>query len=85
MADASMNISRVVRTLLANQGKQQADLAAYMNVTAGVISKKLSGRSTITADDISDFAEYFNVGAGLFFDDPTTLVRNRWFLSPELV
>lgn len=84
MSTANDNIPRIVRTLLAHQGKQQADLAAFMNVTPGVISKLLSGRRAVSVDDVVRMADFFDVSPALFFDDPATLVRNRWFLEPAL-
>ena len=84
MSAAHDTIPHIVDIYLAARQRTRADLAAYMNITPSVISKKMSGRSRITADDIEAFAAFLDVSPAMFFEDPATLVRNRWFL-PTLV
>lgn len=84
MSTATTNIGLNVRILLLQQGKEQRALAAAMSITPASLSRKLSGHRPISVDELSAFAQFLEVPAGLLLEDPGTLVRNRWFLDPAL-
>lgn len=67
--------ARVVRTLLAHQGKSRAELAQVLQVHVSAVNKALSGRRSWSADDIAIMAEFFNVTPLVFFDPPESLIR----------
>ena len=84
MSTATTNIGLNVRILLLQKGKQQSALATAMGITPASLSRKLTGHRPISVDELSAFAEFLDVPAGLLMEDPGSLVRNRWFLEPAL-
>lgn len=69
------NVTLIVRTLLAYRGRQQADLAEYLGMDTGSVSRALNGKRKWTLDDLVSMADFFDVSAALFFEDPHTLIR----------
>ena len=80
-----VDVPRVVRTLLAYHGKNQADLAPVLGFSIPQISKLLNGSREWSVDEVFKLAAFFDVPYTLFLEDPATLVRNRWLLRPTLV
>lgn len=74
----------IAKTLLTNREIPRMDLADTLKLDSGQISRALAGKRKWTIAEIETMAAFFNVGVGLFFEDPATLVRNRWFLRHEL-
>lgn len=75
MTSTHRDIPRVVRTLLAHQGKNQTELAAHMHVGHSAISKALNNpRRTWTVDELELLADFFGVSPMMFLDDPDKLV-----------
>jgi transcriptional regulator with XRE-family HTH domain len=74
MSAPNDNVSRIVRTLLAHQGRTRADLAKHFGVHASVITKALSGRRDWDVDDLVKMADFFQVGAATFLMDADELI-----------
>lgn len=68
----------MVRTLLAYQGKRQADLAAYLDIDSGTMSKAMNGSRRWAVEEIDLMAVFFERNAGIFFEDADSLIRSRW-------
>lgn len=79
------NVSRVVKILLARDGLTQTDLAGILDYNASTITRGMKGERKWSAEDIQHLAEAFEVNPGIFYEEPGSLVRNRWFLQPTLV
>lgn len=78
--DLNSNITGVTRLLMAQRGGMtQTDLADALGVAKAVISRSFNGARPWKIDDVEALARYFDVSPALFFDDPDTLIRNRWF------
>lgn len=68
-------MTRIVRTLLAFKGQQQADLAGHLEMDSGSMSRALNGKRRWTLDDLVAMGDFFGVSPALFFEDPQTLIR----------
>lgn len=84
-SELTENVSRVIKILLARDGLSQTDLAEILGYNASTITRGLNGERKWSADDIQHLAEAFEVSPGVFFEEPGTLVRSKWFLEQTLV
>lgn len=78
------NVSRIVRILLARDEMRQQDLAEALDYESATITRKMKGEREWRLNDIVRLAEFFEVPARTFFDDPDSLVIIRCF-RPALV
>lgn len=84
MSTANGTIPHVIDIYLAARQRNRAELAAHMHMNPATLSKRMSGKSHFTADELDEIGKYLDVSPAMFFEDPYTLVRNRWFLEPAL-
>lgn len=76
MSSTERNIPRVIRTLLAHQGKNQNELAAHMGVGHSAISKALNTRDRDwTVRELDKLSDFFNVPVMVFYQNPDNLIR----------
>lgn len=75
------NVSRVVKILLARDEMRQSDLANALNYDPATITRSIKGIREWRLNDIVALADFFEVPVSLFFEEPGSLVRNKWFLS----
>lgn len=73
------NVSRIVKILLARDEMLQQDLAEVMGYDAATITRSLKGLREWKLNDLVILAEFFEVPVSLFFEDPASLVRSKWF------
>lgn len=78
------NVSRIVRILLARDEMKQQDLATGLGYESATITRKMKGEREWRLNDLVELAEFFDVPVSLFFEEPGTLVRSKWF-SRQLV
>lgn len=71
---ANDNVVRIVRTLLAHRGQQQADLATHLGMDSGTMSRALNGKRRWTIEDLVAVAEFFSISPALFFEDSESLI-----------
>lgn len=84
--DPHANVARVVRTFLGHQHKSQNELAQALGMDAASMSRALNGKRRWTIDDLYEMAEFFGISVSIFFEDPESLLRNRWHAerTPQL-
>lgn len=78
-------VGRIAKTLLTNQDRQRSELADLLGLDSGGLSRALAGKRKWTIDDIAKMADLFEVSVSLFFEDPESIVRSRWFSPAPLV
>jgi transcriptional regulator with XRE-family HTH domain len=72
-------IAHITRILLAQKQTRQTDLAAYLDMDTGSMSRAMHGNRKWTAADVEALAGYFGVEESVFFHEPDTLIRSRCF------
>jgi len=76
-SEAGLNITRVVKVMMALNGMDQQTLAAHIGKDATSITKIFRGQRRWAIDDLVKMAEVFDCPPGLFFEPVDQLVRNR--------
>ncbi len=84
MSTPRENVARIVKTLLTHQNKTRTELASSLGVHPSAVTKALNGQRSWAVDDLVTMADFFEVSPALFFEDPDTLVRSKWFQQPML-
>lgn len=64
-----VNVSRIVRSLMAARGLDQQRTAEAIGVQQPALSKRLGGHTPWTVDDIAALADLFDVSEAIFFAD----------------
>lgn len=73
--NANADVGRIVRTLLAHQARSQTELAAYLELDGGSLSRSMKGTRKWTFGEIAIMADFFDVSPAIFFEDAETLVK----------
>lgn len=66
-------IARIVRILLAATGSSQQDLAAALEMTPELMSRRINGERPWRVDELEDLGTFFDVPAAIFLHDPESL------------
>lgn len=67
-------VTRVVRTLMVAHAESQSDVAAALHIEQGPLSRKMSGQSRWSLEDLELLAVHFSIAPASFFEDPRDLV-----------
>ena len=63
-----------MRTLLAHQGKSQTELAAFLGMDGGSLSRGMKGTRKWTFAEVGALAAFFGTSPATFFKVPELLV-----------
>lgn len=79
--DYAARIRRNLRVLLRWRDMTARDFAARLGWDESMLSRRLGGKTAITATEVGKFAEVLEVEPGVFYKDPDDLISSRCYLE----